>query len=86
MYPIRPLPVTGDNPDHGANSHQSLDLELSFDIVDILGLLICLRASLNRPSDLPGPIHDRMAGLHLFLLEVLPSRFRDALLSSGALG
>ena len=86
MNPIRPLPVLGTNPDQVANEVQSLDLELSFDVVDILGLLICIRASLNRPSDLPGPIHDRMAGLHLFLLEVLPSRFRDALLSSGALG
>ena len=90
MNPIRPLPVTSANPDHAADERQSLDLELSFDIVDIivdiLGLLVCIRAALHHSPNLSGPIRDRMAGLHLFLLDVLPSRFRDAALASGALG
>lgn len=86
MNPIRPLPATRANPDHAADERQSLDLELSFDIVDILGLLVCIRAALHHSPNLYGPIRDRMAGLHLFLLDVLPSRFRDAALASGALG
>ena len=86
MNAVQPLPITGHNLEKAVHTRQSIHLELSFDLVDVLALLVCLRAALFRPSNLLGPLRDRMLGLHEFLLDQLPEQFRNRILASGALG